>query len=219
MKKLYALVLTFAFVFGFAACAAKQVPENFPANDTQPTDIVMDETQATSEQTTPPTEAEIVITEPATEPQEQDPYEAYIATVPKGEYIYEDLNGDGAEELFIYRENSSSELLTLVDGELVSIMHEHSLFLCEDGIIGKFSEGSGGMTLFYYKLEGLEAVNVDTLVRLSASGAWYRSTAQQSNPENMDWISNEDAKNIIDQYVISADSIPWFLNLVLDTLK
>ena len=75
------------------------------------------------------------------------------------------------------------------------------------------------MTLFYYKLEGLEAVNVDTLVRLSASGAWYRSTAQQSNPENMDWISNEDAKNIIDQYVISADSIPWFLNLVLDTLK
>ena len=171
MKKLYALVLTFAFAFGFAGCGARQVSENSPANNTQPTDIVIDETQAISEQTTPSTEAVILSTEPATEPHEQDPYEAYIVSVPKGEYIYEDLNNDGAEELFIYRENSSSELLTIVEGELVSIMHEHSVFLCEDGIIGKFSEGSGGMTLFYYKLEGLEAVNVDTLVRLSASGA------------------------------------------------
>ena len=211
MKKTMLLVLLLVLSLSLIGCNEKQVAEKTPTNDTQTTNIVSETSQDVKDEE--PTQETKEETE-STEPLKLDPYEEYISTVAKGEYRYVDLDGDGEQELIIYRKNSRSEIITISDGEPVVILSISDMFFCERNIIGRFSEGSGGMTLFYYQIDGQEAVIVDIIMRASSDGAWYHSSDSNIpsvTPQNMTQITEEDALKMSKQYALLDDSIPWFL--------
>lgn len=195
MKKTVAIVLALVLLAGQSACTKR--PDT--ARDTQPT-----------QQTT---EATQIVTDPA----ESDPYEKYISSAPKGTYRYMDLNGDGQQELFIFRDNDRSEVVTVADGEVVRILHAFHLFLCDDGIIGRWSEGSGGQTLFFYRIENLDAKFLDVISMTYHDDAWYHSTEITDildvSPKNMNQITKDEATNIIGQYALLEENIPYYLTL------
>ena len=198
MKKTVAIVLTLALLAGQFACTKR--PDT--ARDTRPIQ------QATDTM-------EIV-----THPTESDPFEKYISSVPKGTYRYiryMDLNGDGQQELFIFRDNDRSEVLTVADGEVVRILHAFHLFLCDDGIIGRWSEGGGGQTLCFYRIENRNAKFVDVISMTYHDDAWYHSTEITDildiSPENMNQITKDEASNIIGQYALLEENTPYYLTL------
>lgn len=190
MKTLIALVLILSLV----GCGKKQVIEITPAIGSQPTQQIHFETEPT---------------EITTESSDLAPYEEYISTVAKGEYRYVDLDEDGEQELFIYRKNSKSELVIISDGTPIRILFENHLFLCEGNIIGQYSEGSGGSTVCYYKIDNNEAVIVDAVVWIFHYDAWYRGT--DINTQNMTPITMEEAKKVSKQYALIDNSVPYYL--------
>ena len=205
MKKTISFVLILILVLNLIGCREKQVAGNPTANDTQPTNILRDEVEGIPEKEP---------TETVTESFEPDPYEEYISTVAKGEYRYVDLDEDGEQELIIYRKNGESEIITMSNGEPVVILSASDMFFCEGNIIGRFSEGSGGMTLFYYQIDGQEAVIVDVIMRASSDGAWYHSSdsdISSVSPQNMTRIAEADALKMREKYPLLDDSTPWFL--------
>ena len=97
-------------------------------------------------------------------------------------------------------------------------MAANHLFLCDEGIIGRYSEGGGGCTVFYYKMDDNKAVTlVDTIMTTFHDDAWYRSTdpdLQYVTPQNMTRITKEEAQKAAEQYTISEEynpSMPWYL--------
>lgn len=151
-------------------------------------------------------------------PSVQTLYEEYISRGDKGSHIYMDLDEDGVQELFIYRPSSTSEIATISENKAVTVMAANHLFLCDGGIIGRYSEGGGGCTVFYYKMDDNEAVTlVDTIMTTFRDDAWYRSTdpdLQYVTPQNMTRITREEAQKAAEQYTISEEynpSMPWYL--------
>ena len=151
-------------------------------------------------------------------PSVQALYEEYISRGDKGSHIYVDLDEDGVQELFIYRPSSTSEIATISENKAVTVMAANHLFLCDGGIIGRYSEGGGGCTVFYYKMDDNKAVTlVDTIMTTFRDDAWYRSTdpdLQYVTPQNMTRITKEEAQKAAEQYTISEEynpSMPWYL--------
>ena len=143
-------------------------------------------------------------------PSDQEIYDKYISDSEKGKYDYTDVDADGKQELFIGRNNNESELVTISDGEIVRILYENHLFLCQGGIIGRWGEGSGGETVIYYKIENMEPVIVDVVVCPSNELTWYHSSdsdVQLGTTKDMDPVTKEEAQNICGQYV-PVDSLP-----------
>lgn len=209
MKSIISFVLVIVLVFGMAGCGNNPAAKNSSPADTQPANTVGSTAQDTQPEQPPQLPPETEPTQTVTEATEPDPYEQYIRSVRKGEYRYEDLSGDGNPELIIYRKNSESEILTLADGKAVVILSAHHMFFCEGGIIGRFSEGSGGVTLFFYRIIQQEAVITDVLVKKSQDGSWYRGT--DTAEQNLTRISENDALKLREQYVLLDESVPWFL--------
>ena len=145
-------------------------------------------------------------------PTAQELYDEYASMHTKGAHIYVDLNEDGVEELFIYRSGRTSEIVTISEGKAVTVMASNHLFLCDGGIIGRYSEGAGGCTVFYYKMDDNEAVTlVDVIMTTYHDDAWYRSTdpnLQYATAQNMTRITKEEAQKVSEQYAISEDNVP-----------
>ena len=148
-------------------------------------------------------------------PSDQELYEKYISDSAKGKHRYIDLDEDGKQELFISRNNGESELVTVVNGKIVRIMFENHLFLCEDGIIGRMSEGSGGQTLLYSKIENQEPVIVDVVVNLANDDTWYHTSdvtdIRYVSYKTMNRITEEEAHRICAQHPLLEDSMPYYL--------
>jgi len=148
-------------------------------------------------------------------PTVQELYDEYTSMHAKGSHIYVDLDEDGVEELFIYRSGSTSEIATISEGKIVTVMASNHLFLCDGGIIGRYSEGGGGCTVFYYKMDDNEAVTlVDAIMTTFHDDAWYRSTdpdLQYVTPQNMTRITKEEGQKICAQYPLLEDSMPGYL--------
>ena len=148
-------------------------------------------------------------------PSDQALYEEYISRGDKGSHIYVDLDEDGVQELFIYRPSSTSEIATISENKAVTVMAANHLFLCDGGIIGRYSEGGGGCTVFYYKMDDNKAVTlVDVIMMTFHDDAWYRSTdpdLQYVTPQNMTRITREEGQKICAQYALLEDSMPWYL--------
>jgi len=148
-------------------------------------------------------------------PSDQELYEKYISDNPKGKYLYVDLDEDGVQELFIYRPSSTSEIATISESKAVTVMAANHLFLCDGGIIGRYSEGGGGCTVFYYKMDDNKAVTlIDVIMMTFHDDAWYRSTdpdLQYVTPQNMTRITKEEGQKICAQYAPLEDSMPWYL--------
>ena len=144
-------------------------------------------------------------------PSVQALYEEYISRVDKGSHIYVDLDKDGVEELFIYRSGRTSEIVTISEGKVVTVMAANHLFLCDEGIVGRYGEGGGGRTMFYYRMENQAVVIVDVIVNTFHDDAWYRSTdpnLEYASPENMTRITKEEAYEVSKQYAIAEENIP-----------
>ena len=144
-------------------------------------------------------------------PSVQALYEEYISRVDKGSHIYVDLDEDGVEELFIYRGGRTSEIATISENKVVTVIAANHLFLCDGGIIGRYSEGGGGCTMFYYRIENQAVVIVDVIVNTFQDDAWYRSTdpnLEYASPENMTRITKEEACEVSKQYAIAEENMP-----------
>ena len=144
-------------------------------------------------------------------PSDQELYEKYISDGEKGKYYYTDVDEDGKQELFISRNKGESELVTISDGEILPILREDDLFLCEDGVIGRWGEGSGGETVVYYRIENQTPVIIDVVVCPSNELTWYHSSdpnVQLGTTKNMDRITKEEGLKICAQYVPVEDSMP-----------
>lgn len=150
------------------------------------------------------------------EPTAQMIYEKYLESFSKVDSLYMDLNQDGEPELIIdYRNSSEVAIVTIVDGEPVMVMDRSCTFLCEDGIIGKWGEGSGGETVCYYRMDGQETVLVDVVVNPSNELNWYHTSdpnAQIGTRENMDPITKEEGQKICAQYRLLDDGMPYYLS-------
>ena len=88
------------------------------------------------------------------------------------------------------------------------------IFLCEDGIIGKWGEGSGGETVCYYRMEGQEVVLVDVVVSPANEFNWYHSSDPNTpigSRKDMNRITKEDGQKICAQYRLWDDSMPFYL--------
>ena len=141
----------------------------------------------------------------------QDLYEEYTSACREGAHIYVDLDEDGVQELFIWRPSSNSEIATISENKAVAVMISDNIFLCEGGVIGRYSEGGGGRTMFYYRIENQAAVIADVIVNTFQDDAWYRSTdpnLEYASPENMTRITKEEAYEVSKQYAIAEENIP-----------
>lgn len=139
-------------------------------------------------------------------------YEEYTSSCREGAHIYVDLDEDGVQELFIWRPSSNSEIAMISENKAVAVMISDNIFLCEGGVIGRYSEGGGGCTVFYYKMDDHEAVVlVDVIMTTFHDDAWYRSTdpdLQYVTPQNMTCITKEEAQKVAEQYTISEEYNP-----------
>jgi hypothetical protein len=136
-------------------------------------------------------------------------YEEYISTVPKGEYRFVDLDGDGERELFIQWKKEKCEIATISNGNVVSVLSSWNLFLCEGGIVGRSVEIDGGAVVCYHKIVNGEAVIFDVVVWKSHDGSFYRGT--DPDEHNKPRITKEEAHKIAEQYALLDDSIPYYL--------
>ena len=139
-------------------------------------------------------------------------YEKYLENFTKVDPLYMDLNQDGEPELIIdYRNSSEMAIVTIVDGEPVIAINGNCMFLCEDGIIGSWGEGSGGETVCYYRMEGQEVVLVDVVVSPANEFNWYHSSDPNipiGSRKDMNRITKEEGQKICAQYRILDDSMP-----------
>lgn len=149
------------------------------------------------------------------EPTVQIIYEKYLENFSKVDPVYMDLNQDGEPELIInYRNSSEVAIVTIMDGEPVMVMERSHTFLCEDGVIGQWGEGSGGETVRYYRMDGQETVLVDVVVNPSNELNWYHTSdpdVQLGTTKNMERITKEDGQKICAQYRLWDDSMPGYL--------
>ena len=146
------------------------------------------------------------------EPTAQMIYEKYLEDFTKVDPLYMDLNQDGEQELIIdYRNSSKMAVVTIVDDEPMMVLEGNCMFLCEDGIIGTWGEGSGGETVRYYRMEEQEVVLVDVVVSPANELNWYHTSdpnAQLGTTKNMDRITKEEGQKICAQYRPLNDSLP-----------
>ena len=148
-------------------------------------------------------------------PTVQELYDQYLSTCGKGSHQYIDLDEDGTQELFFQR-SGGCEIVTVSDNKVVSVMAANHLFLCDGGIIGRYGEGGGGCTVFYYKMKDQKAVTVDVITMTFNDDAWYRCTdpaVENVTPQTATRITKEEALEVCAQYRILGESTPWYLDL------
>lgn len=111
-----------------------------------------------------------------------------------------DLDGDGVEELLLYRHGDLVEIAAVQADSVVSLRPNYGLFLCENRIIGQYSEGAGGHTAFFHQLKDGQFQTVECLVYHWHEDAWYRSPDFSANDANLVPITEDERMAILEQY-------------------
>ncbi|MGM9549434.1 MAG: hypothetical protein ACI3V5_06275 [Faecousia sp.] len=108
------------------------------------------------------------------------------------------MDGDGTGELLLFAgDGNLTRIVTVRDGEAVPLLEGSCLYLCGSGRIEQWSEGAGGETRAYYRVEHQKAVPEQTLVYHWNEDQWYRSTGSANSLEP---ISYEEQQQITDLY-------------------
>ena len=198
--KIFAAVLCVCAVllggfFGLLSLKIERKPEEHPLEP-----IVLP-TQPTVPPTTPPTEP----TMPVSLSPEEQIYWQYHAGVEYKEsktYTLSDMDGNGVPEMLIWQgSNGLREIVTIENGEAVSILEDYDIFLCEGNIVGRYGEGSGGCTVWYYEIDGSQAKPLICLVWLFHEAKWYNSPDFTGDWDTMSPISKERQVEILSQYL------------------
>lgn len=115
-------------------------------------------------------------------------------------YTLQDLDGNGVPEMLIYQGDSLRQVAAIRDGAVVTVLEDNGIFLCENGIVGHFSEGSGGCTVWFYQVNGTEADTLVCLVWLFHENVWYTSSDYSGDWNTLTPISDADRIRILSQY-------------------
>lgn len=132
-------------------------------------------------------------------------------------YLIQDIDGDGVEEL-IFGGNSTEpdsawdgiiyDIYTISDGELIHVLdgwERNRYFLCENGMIAnEGSSGAADSNYTYFTFENSELHLVESVIydgMKDAENPWFYSTESEYDAENADPISEEQAKEIMGNYV------------------
>jgi len=159
-----------------------------------------------------PTQATILPTAAPTEPPmpenlspEEQLYWEYFQTLEYREhksYTLSDMDGNGVPEMLIWNNpNVLCEIVTIENGAAVSVYEGYDSFLCEGNILGKYGEGSGGSTVWYYEIDGSELKPQVCLVWLFEKDQWYNSPDFTGDWSTMTPITKERQKEILSQYL------------------
>lgn len=125
----------------------------------------------------------------------------YLKTAEKyQDTAQQDLDRDGIPELLIYRYGGLNEVVSIASGAAVSVLCEHHLFLCGNGIIGRYSEGAGGHTAFFYQLKDGQFQTVECIVYHWHEGAWYRSPDFSADDVSLVPITEDERMAILEKY-------------------
>lgn len=111
-----------------------------------------------------------------------------------------DLDLDGSEELLRYRGDTLIQVCTVSPEGVISLMESYALFLCENGIIGRYSEGAGGHTGFFYQLADGQFQCVECVVYHWQEDAWYRSPDLTANDTTLVPITEDERMEILGKY-------------------
>lgn len=149
--------------------------------------------------TVPPTTAITPVTTMPISPEELL-YHAYMEAAEPGECTYQDMDGDGTDELLVNRYGGLNEIVTIRDGKAESLLSASDLFLCKDNVIGQYGEGSGGSTIWFCKVENQQLKNLDCLVWMFQENAWYRSPDYTGEWDTMVPITEEERWAVVEQY-------------------
>ena len=114
--------------------------------------------------------------------------------------VQQDLDSDGTPELLIYRYGGLNEVVSIESGAAVSVLCEHQLFLCGNGIIGRYSEGAGGHTAFFHQLIDGQFQIVECIVYHWHEDAWYRSPDFTANDATLVPITEDERMAILEKY-------------------
>ena len=137
-------------------------------------------------------------------PEEQIYWQYHAALEYKERYTYtlSDMDGNGVPEMLIWQEpNGLREIVTIENGEAVSIIEDYDIFLCEESIIGRYGEGSGGSTVWYYAIDGSQAKPLVCLVWLFHEDQWYNSPDFTGEWATMTPITKEKQREILSKYL------------------
>lgn len=198
--KIFAAVLCVCAIFtggflGFLSLRLARKPESHPLEP-----IVLP-TQTTVPPTTAPTDPPM----PTNLSHEEALYLQYFNTLEYKEnksYTLSDMDGNGVPEMLIWNDpNVLEELVTIEDGVPVSILKGYDIFLCEGNILGKYGEGSGGSTVWYYKIDGAQAKPLVCLVWLFEKDQWHNSPDFTGDWATMTPITKERQREILSQYL------------------
>lgn len=109
-----------------------------------------------------------------------------------------DVNGDGAEELLLGREDSFGTIRTMRDGKaytLLSFGMDFGSYLCQDNIV-MHNDSVGNPNYYaFYKLDGYEAKPIEQVGYDEWEEQWFR----EKNGE-ITYVTEEEAKDIIASY-------------------
>lgn len=134
-------------------------------------------------------------------------------------YLIEDIDGNGSDEL-IFGQNSTPgtaadgiiyDLYTISDGELVHVFdggERSTYYLCENGMIANEGADGAAMSVYaYYTFEGAEIYLVEAVLYNgwgdNSDAPWFYSKKTDSyyDTENLESISEEQARTIMEKYV------------------
>ncbi len=112
-----------------------------------------------------------------------------------------DLNQDGIEEKLVYKDGALTEILSVdAEGEK-SLLQGYAVFLCDDEMtIAQFSEGSGGHTIYFYRMVDGEMAPCECLVYLWNDDRYCRSTDFSDSYASLVDISEEEYRNALAMY-------------------
>ena len=116
-------------------------------------------------------------------------------------YALRDLDGDGQDELLLFkRDKTLSNVAGVLNGTAREILSGSSLYLCAGNVLEYWGEGSGGSSCTYYQVENKAAVPIESITYRGNNDQWYRDRDFDFMKEDLTPITNEEYQRIVDTY-------------------
>ena len=131
-------------------------------------------------------------------------YEGYLSTIDTRVvkyYALRDLDGDGQDELLLFKgDGGLCKVAVVQNGTAWEILSGSTLYLCAGNVLEYWSEGSGGSGCTYYQVENKTAVPIESIAYNVDNDQWYRDRDFDFMKEDLTPITYEEYQRIVDTY-------------------